>query len=424
MADVSGSRLNELLRGWRVLLGATLGASFAVTSLPFYTSGLFIKALHQEFGWSLAALSLGPALMVAALAFAAPALGYLFDRFGERRFIVPGLLVQIVGLTLLSRSSSLPMYYALLAGMALLGAGCAAPAYVRIVNRHFDLSKGTALAVMITGAALLSALAPPLVQLTITRYGWSQAYLGLALAVGCATPVIYLLLRSAGAADMVRSAPTADAPRDDFRYTDLLRDRTFIVLASAVALVAAACPGLLIHFPAMLATSGVTAQDAAWMVSLIGFTQIGSRLATGVLVDRFFAPRIATLFMATSAGAFLAFWWGGPSWAVAGAIAVGLAYGAEADLLGYFAGRYYKQQHFSRVFGIFYSVFLIGTALSPGLYGYIVDRSGGYGPALPLAAGCLAAASVLFFLLPRFPAQFTAAPGAESGGAPLAYERT
>lgn len=409
----AASRWGELGANWRILLAATVGAAFGVHTLPFYTAGIFIQALNKAEGWSPAALALGPTIMVGTLALASPVLGYLFDRFGERRFIVPGLLAQALALGLLSRAESLATFWGLMGAMALFGAGCTAPAYVRIINRHFDLNKGAALAIMITGSALLSALAPPALQDVITVHGWRTAYLTLGLVVLAATPVIGLALR--GAATAQRTVrPASGGAADDFRYGRVLRDPTFLVLAGAVTLIALACPGLLIHFPAMMTRAGLTAEQAAWLVSLVGLTQIAARLSTGVLVDRLFAPRVATAVMTASTGGFLVFWWGGPEWAVTGAIAVGLAYGAEADLVGYFAGRYFPKRHFGRVFGLFYAAFLLGTAASPSLYGYLFARQGTYDGAPLIGAALLGVTCVLFLALPRFPA-LASAPQEDAG---------
>jgi MFS family permease len=417
--SIRRQHLAELVQEWRVLLAAVTGVALGVNSLPFYTSGLFINALHLDQGWSLASLSLGPTLLVLSMALTAPILGSAFDRYGERCFIFPGLLVQVTALLFLSRIESLTSYYALLAGMALLGSGCAAPAYIRIVNRTFDKAKGTALAITITGAAALSAVVPPLLQQLITTHGWRSAYVALAIVVAVGVPVMVFLLRGT---DRVRIEVRPDRARPlsrsvscpDSGYCGLLYDRTFLLLAAAIAMISIACPGLLIHFMPMLTAGGIDATTAAWIISLIGVTQILSRLFTGVLVDRFFAPIVAACIMGLSAMGFALMCWGGTGWAIAGAVAVGLAYGAEADLIGYLTGRYYEPARFGRVFGIFYAVFLTGTAVSPSLYGVIVDTQGSYQPSLAIATVFLLMASIVFLRLPRFPGDSRVESGANA----------
>ena len=403
----------ELIAGTRTLAGSMLGVAFGVSSLPFYTSSLFIAALHAERGWSLTSLSLGPTVLIASMAVSAPFVGQIFDRYGERRFILPGLLVQAVGFLLLSRMSGLVGYCVAMAGMALLGAGCSSPAFLRVVNRRFQASKGAALALTISGAALFSAVVPPLLEGIISAHGWRSGYIVLSIAVLSAAPVIMLLLGKQHAVSR-RPAELIQASPDGFRYACLFRSPAFAPLTLAIASISIAVPGLLIHFAPLVTRSGMSARQAAWMMSLIGGTQILSRLATGMVVDRLFAPRVAASIMVAASAGIATMAWGGAGSTVIGAIAVGLAFGAEADLVGYLAGRYYPPQHFGRVFGIFYAVFLGGMALSPSVYGLVVDHAGSYVPALVGASIMLLAAASLFLTLPAFPAASSLASG--SGG--------
>ncbi|MEC3947820.1 MFS transporter [Sphingobium sp. HWE2-09] len=392
----------ELVAGSRTLVASILGVASGVSSLPFYTSGLFIAALHADLGWSLTSLSLGPTVLIASMALSAPLVGHIFDRYGERRFILPGLLAQALGFLLLSRMNGLVGYCVLMGGTALLGAGCSSPAYLRVVNRRFQASKGAALALTISGSAVFSAVLPPILQGIIAAHGWRGGYVALSILVLIAAPAIMLLLGGERAASMPLVEPVREGP-DDFRYGGLFRSRAFAPLMLAITLISIGVPGLLIHFVPMAMRSGMSAQQAAWIVSLIGGTQIITRVAIGIIVDRLFAPRVAASIMVASAIGILILAWGGDGSIVIGAIAVGFAFGAEADLLGYLAGRYYPPHHFGRVYGIFYAIFLGGMALSPSAYGMIVDRAGSYGPALICASILLFAAALLFLILPAFP---------------------
>jgi len=55
----SVSARSELKRGWRVLAGSFLGIGAGVTSLYFYSLGVFIKPLAASFGWGRGEASLG-----------------------------------------------------------------------------------------------------------------------------------------------------------------------------------------------------------------------------------------------------------------------------------------------------------------------------------------------------------------------------
>lgn len=395
------NRWRELMLGRRALIVAMLGVAF--NTLPFYTASLFINALHVDRGWSLSGLSFGLTLFMGIMAICTPAMGFLFDRFDVRRVVLPGLLFQMLGFLVLSRIDSLSGFWFAMAMAAVLSSVSSSPVYMRIINRAFDANKGTALALTITGAGMVSALVPPILQAVIADHGWRMGYVGVAAVVLCGLPVIFLLLKEPQqASEPRREGPSG--PAIEFRYGALFRSSTFLQLTLGIFLVAIACTGLLVHFAPMLTQGGFTAQNAAWMISVIGVTQVVSRLGTGALIDNFFAPHVAASIMAISSIGLALLCWGGVSWAVVGAIAVGMAYGAEVDLGGYFAGRYFPPHHFGKIFGTIYGIFLVGIAISPSLYGLIVDRFGSYRPALAGATILLLISAMLFYRLPAFSA--------------------
>lgn len=393
-------RWRELMAGRRTLLAAVLGVAF--NTLPLYTASVFINALHLDRGWTLSGLSFGLTLFMVVMAICTPAMASIFDRFDVRRVVLPGLLLQVAGFLILTRIDSLTGYWLAMAVAAVLSSVSSAPVYMRIVNRTFDVSKGTALALAVTGAGVFSALVPPALQAVVADSGWRWGYASVATVVLCGTPVIFVLLKNY----RERPEPNRDAqaaPLTDFRYRTLFTSSTFLQISLGIFIVAVACTGLLVHFAPMLTRGGFTAQEAAWMISVIGVTQVVSRLATGALIDNFFAPRVAASIMAISSLGIALLFWGGTDWAVVGAIAVGMAYGAEVDLGGYFAGRYFPAHHFGKIFGATYGIFLTGIAISPSLYGLVVDQFGTYKPAIAGASILLLIAAGLFLKLPTFP---------------------
>ncbi|MBP7337900.1 MFS transporter [Niveispirillum sp.] len=398
-AAPSSPRLGEILSGWRTLLGSTLGSSVGVHALPFYTSGLFMVALQADKGWSRSAISLGTTLFAIGLGVAAPVIGALCDRFGERRIIVPGLVIQVAALIALSRIDTLTSFYLAMGGMALLGAGCGALPYARIVNSRFHLSKGTALGLMITGTAGLSALAPVVIQAVILSYGWRVGYLTHAAVIIIIAPVALMLLRSGRNVAVARET-VVPVP---LNYVRLVRDRTFQLLVVAILSAALAAPGIITHLAAMLKDDGISAETGALLLGLVGLTQAIARLGTGLLADRFFAPKVAAVIFSISGLGFAIFGAVGAPAAVIGAIAAGLAYGAEADLLGYLVGRYFRQAHFGRIFGVLVCVFLAGAALSPLWYGWSADYFGHYHIGLAGASAVLFLSAIVFCLMPPFP---------------------
>lgn len=393
---LSDTATHELRRNWKVLAGATLGMAVGVHALPFYTAGLFMAALNAEFGWTRAEMSLGPTFLVIGLALASPILGMLSDRFGERRLIIAGLAILTVALVMLSKiGGRIEQYYFLMALMAFCASGTATPTYSRIVSRGFDEARGTAIGIAMTGTALATIVAPPMLEHILTVEGWRAGYLAMAIITGVSAPIIILLLRHDTAA---HSAPGTDT-RSDFRVVDFLRGQTFWTLAASLFAVAIAAPGLIVHFIPFLTDQGVSRFEAAGYASLIGGVLLVARLGTGILVDRLPAHHVAAAIMAISAFGFIGLAYGGVRFAAVGALAAGISFGAEGNLIGYMTARYFNPQAFGRIFGLLYAAYLAGTAISPTLYGVAFDHFGSYEVILIAAAVTLLLSAALFIRL-------------------------
>jgi MFS family permease len=390
----------ELAAGWKLLAGALLGLTIGVHSLPFNTAGLFLKDFQADFGWTRAQVSLGPTLLIASLGIAAPLIGYLTDKYGERRFIATGLVVLVGFFAFMSQlRGELTVYYTALVIAGTFAAGSATPTYMRIINANFDKARGTALGIALIGTGVATAAAPPLLSQIIAVHGWRSGYLALSLTIATIAPIILTLLRGDGS-----TADRGAIRSSGYTLGQALVDPVFWALSVAFFTIALATNGFTVHFIPLLTDQGIAPIHAAMFASGIGISLIVGRLATGLLVDRYFAPRVAAVIMLASGSGFAAFAIGGTSFALAGAMAAGFSFGAEIDLIGYLTARYFGMRSYGRIYGVLYAVCLAGTALSPLLYGSIYDNFGSYAAMLIGAAVALLASSLIFMKLRPFDA--------------------
>lgn len=77
---------------------------------------------------------------------------------------------------------------------------------------------------------------------------------------------------------------------------------------------------------------------------------------------------------------------------------IGMAQGAEADFIAFFALRSFGMRAFSTIVGVLGTVGTIGLSLGAFLYGYLFDLYGSYVPACHLGASCLVAGGVLVLI--------------------------
>ena len=127
-----------------------------------------------------------------------------------------------------------------------------------------------------------------------------------------------------------------------------------------------------------------------------------SRLATGFAIDRIFAPRVAIAVTLGAAAGVAVLALGDARMAPFGAFAVGLVIGAEFDLAAFLASRYFPGAIFGRVYGLLFTIMVVGTMTSTSLYGFWSDLAGGYDQVLVAAVVGLLAAAAMFLTMPRF----------------------
>lgn len=408
-AKATSSRLIEIRAGWPILVGATVAMISGVATLPAYTAGLFITPLQAEFGWTRAAISLGPSIAALGIAASTPFVGALTERIHPRKLTLIGILAMAAAFLGLSRmNGSIGFFYCVHLLFSIFGNLSGAAAVTPLLAASFNRARGVAIGMTMAGVGLGGGLAAPILAVVIHDHGWRVGYTIMSAFCVAMALTVWIFL---GSSKRIVFAPSSAGDRPPIG--PLLTQRTFLLLSVTFLLVSLGTTGLLLHFVPLLTDQGIDPRRAAVTASLIGVCIVLSRIAVGFLTDRFFAPRVAAVIMIAGALGFAAFGIGGAGFAICGAIAIGLTFGAEVNLVGYLVGAYFDPRIYGRLFGILYAISLVGSMISAFLYGEVRDVVGSYTPMVLAAAGLSAIAAALFLLLPPFPAAQTASEGTE-----------
>ena len=406
-----GGKLEEFKTGGRALVGSLIGAGCGLSSISFYTHGAFVTPIAADTGWGRGDLQLGVTIMILMGIVTAPAVGVLIDRFGPRRVALTAMPLYGASLAALSLcGSNLWSYYAGWAAMSILAAGTLPTTWTRVVNAWFDRSRGTALGITLAGTGLAATFGPSYVTFLIDQFGWRQAYVGLgATLMLIAMPALWLLFRlPAAQATTARSRRANELP--GIRVRDAILNYRFWAVGLALLFASAGISGLITNAVPLLIDRGLSGSEAARYAGLIGLSVIFGRLLVGVLVDRIWAPLIGAVFLSAPAISALVF--AGPSPSTGGIVVsvviIGLAAGAELDLLAFLTSRYFGLRYYGTLYGALYVFFSLGAGIAPLAFGLVFDRSGSYAPILTIAAGFSAAGALLMLTLGRYPREFSA----------------
>src|SRR5207302_1541 len=99
--------------------------------------------------------------------------------------------------------------------------------------------------------------------------------------------------------DLLSLLPPPD--KQGMTWHEIWHSPTFWILISIFSLAGACVHGAVLHISAIFTDRGVTPERAAIATSLVGIAVMLGRLASGYLLDRLFAPRVAILFYSATA---------------------------------------------------------------------------------------------------------------------------
>jgi MFS family permease len=387
--------------GWRVALASSVGVFVSFASILVYTFGIFLKPLTDEFSWSREAVSAAFSIAAITVAVCSPPLGYLLDRLGPRRVILPCLTVFGFALASLSLlSAHIWHLYAVFLVLGIVGNGTAQMAYSRAVTSWFDRRRGIALGLVMSGGAIGAMALPPAAEALIRVVGWRGAYLVLGasvLAIG--VPVVATLVRERP----VRGTGSYSATASGARVGEALASRAFWILVVVLFGSSIAQNGAIAHLAALLSDRGVSASGGALALSAMGGASLAGRLLTGWMLDRFFAARVSFGLLAVAAlGTFLLSGAESLGTGVAAAVLIGFGMGGEADVTPYLLSRYFGLRSFSALYALTWTFYAVAGAIGPVLMGKAFDSTGSYESLLVQLAAAMVIVAALMLFLPRY----------------------
>ena len=334
----------EWREAWPIPLVGMLSNSGA--TIFIYSSAIFMPALTREFGWSRAGFSLGLTLAICLGMLAGPVVGWIVDRFGSRILVVPGVLIFVVALSAFgAQTGSIVQWWVESAAFALSASLIGPVVWAANVVGRFEASRGMALAVMLSGVGLAASVAPLLSTVYIAHLGWRLAYPALALTWGVLmAPLVILFLLKTGA-EPRHAAPRAETDPASPQTVSTCRA---LLSRPILTLLAAGCPfalvalGLIVHLTPILRAGGMSPSTAAAIAGVAGIGGFAGRLGAGFLLDRYSARVIGAvaLTLPVFSCAILLVASGSVPAALGAAILLGLASGAELDVVSYLIARY------------------------------------------------------------------------------------
>jgi MFS family permease len=395
---------SEVRRNWQLLVSACTGIICSSIVLPYYSIGALVVPITEEFGWQRSQFQMAILFSSGLGALTAPVVGWLIDRYGARRIALPGILGLSVGFVLATfMDGRLWMLYLSYGAMALLGAGTIPVTWTRAITTNFFRQRGLALGLTLSGTGLCAVIVPQYAVWMVEAYGWRAAYLGLAaMPLLIAGPVVYFGFRPregiGGEALETGEAQWGMTLGEAFRTTK------YWVLLISIFVVYMAVSGIGPNLIPALVDDGLTPAQAATALSTFGGAIIAGRIIVGYLVDRFWAPGVAALSLSLPvAGCLMLVGAPGFETAVAAALLIGIAAGAELDLMSFLAAKYFGLRHYAKIYAVLYATLAVCSGTAPMLFARVYDVTASYDVSFWISTVLFALGAVLVLAMGAYP---------------------
>lgn len=269
-------------------------------------------------------------------------------------------------------------------GLRLFGQGLMGHTSQTAMAKYFDEDRGKALSVANQGHAVGQAGFPMLVVLVIACCGWRGAWWWYAAVLICVMlPVVLILLRGQRERDFALKERLFVSDQDDsetstsgrqWMLREVLHQPTFYLVMSNVIAPGMLMTGLMFHQIHMIETKG---WDLTWFAACFAAysaSSVVSGIAVGPMIDRFSAHRLITLYLVPMGLGILSLAvMDHPITVLIWFVLSGITSGMHRSVTSAFWAEAYGVRHLGAIRGFVSGVSVIGTAVSPVLFGWLID---------------------------------------------------
>jgi len=185
---------------------------------------------------------------------------------------------------------------------------------------------------------------------------------------------------------------------------EAIKQKTFWLMFTSFLITGLCTSTVLVHLIPMMTDRGMSIKEAIGTFAYLGLSIVGGRLVAGYLMDKFFAPYVVIIFMVGPIIGLSLFALGATGFEAAICTAlIGIAIGAEFDVMAYFTSKYFGQRSFGEIYGYSYSGFKLGASIGPLIMGLTYDALGRYTEVLWTMAGVMIICCICILMMGKYP---------------------
>ncbi len=375
--------LKLIRQEWQLLLFAFLMTFWSSPGQTFFIS-LFSGEIRTdlnlsdgEFGgiYSLATL-LSAIIMVWS--------GTLVDRVDLKQFSIATVLGLGIGCGLMSISNGIASLFIGIFMLRQMGQGLMFITSTTAVVRYLDSDKGKSTALAGMGYAVSEAIMPVLIVALILWSGWRTSWqVSAILLITVMVPSIIYLLRNHDQRhqhyldQVLREQTTSISNQRKRQWTraEVIRDKYFYLFAPGLMSQPLMFTGFIFHQVHLVESKGWLLTAWASLFIVYALVSVATKFITGFWVDRLGAIRLVSwvsipmafglIILSLSSNLF----WGGVF-----LVLTGITVGFQSTVSAPFWAEMYGSKHLGSIKSLGAAIMVFCTAISPFLFGWLIDR--------------------------------------------------
>lgn len=385
-----------------------------------YCFGVFLKPLQSDFAMSRSSASGLFSIYMLLCCLLAALGGWALDRFGPR--ILSLWMAVLTGLAFIISSRIASPWQLLISYSLLLSFGTATIYTVSntTASRWFVQKRGFVIGITSSGGPVGMMVLAPVAAFLISHYSWRTAFLSMGIILWLVMTLSALWMtkdpHSMGLlpdGDNCSSDPgqnnspsrSSAAVQTDYTLGQAFRMKAFWLLWLIWLTLSLAVHMIMVHVVPFALDMGIDALDAAFIISLIGLSNIPGRLMVGRVSDKIgrnalgavcaLGQCLSLIWLMQAQGLWMFYIF---------ALAFGFLWGGSSTIMTVLIGDIFGVCNLGAIMGMMSAAWAAGAALGPGIAGIVFDISGHYLVAFIVAAVTLFA-TVFFMYFARIPSK-------------------
>uniref|UniRef100_A0A671Q3P3 Monocarboxylate transporter 12-like n=1 Tax=Sinocyclocheilus anshuiensis TaxID=1608454 RepID=A0A671Q3P3_9TELE len=398
--------------GWMIVAGCFL--TTVCTRAVTRCVSIFFVEFQSYFSRDYSATAWIHSLLDCTTMLCAPLSSYIGNRLSSRIAIMFGGLLSAAGLLLSSLATSVEFLYLTLGVLTGVGFALSYTPAIAMVGSYFSERKALAYGIAMSGSGIGTFILAPAVQLLIELFSWRGALLILGGLVShmCVCGALMRPLEGQSGRqkemDLEESKPKCSDTdisvpalvQSVLREYSFLLIPDFLLMLVSFLFLAYGCSVPFVYLVPYSLSAGVSPQQAALLMSILGVSGIVGTITFGWIADRkCLRPyRVVSYMLAVGSEGLSCLFLpllNGFSLLVPFSLIYGCFDGAYVALIPVVTSDTVSSTHLTSALGVVYFLHAIPYLISPPIGGWLVDQTGSYTATFVLSGVALICSAVI-----------------------------